>query len=65
MNPYGPSRSELWFRLAVSLGGLVLVAVAVVVKGFSSPGWVEAVGVGGVFFGLSALWSAWKLFGKT
>ncbi|MEO1551176.1 MAG: hypothetical protein AAFR93_12220 [Pseudomonadota bacterium] len=59
---HGPDRSELWFRFLFSLGGLILVVVALAIKGFSGPAWVEAAGIGGVFFGASAAWCAWKLF---
>jgi len=59
---FGPSRGELWFRVALSLAGLGLVVVAVTVKEITGPAWIEVVGLGVVFFGGSAAWSLWKLF---
>jgi hypothetical protein len=58
----GPTRNELWFRLIFSLGGLALLAVAVMVRGISnSAALVEVVGIAGAFFGATAIWSALKL----
>ncbi len=58
---YGPTRGELWFRLAVSLGGLALMAVAVTLHGVRGIAWVEIVGLGGVFFGGTAVWTILRL----
>ncbi|SLN16423.1 hypothetical protein ROJ8625_00549 [Roseivivax jejudonensis] len=61
--PDGPSRGELVFRLAFSLGGLALVAAVVAVRGVAnSAALVEVIGIAGVFFGATALWSAWRLW---
>lgn len=60
---YGPSRRELWFRLAFSVAGLALMAVAVSVRSPTGPAWVEVVGFAGLFFGGTALWTLWQLFG--
>ncbi|OSQ53137.1 hypothetical protein [Marivita geojedonensis] len=58
----GPTRNELLFRLIFSLGGLALLAVAVMVRGISnSAALVEVVGIAGVFFGGTAIWAAVKL----
>lgn len=58
----GPTRNELWFRLIFSLCGLVLLIVAVMVRGISnSAALVEVVGIAGAFFGGTAIWSALKL----
>jgi xanthosine utilization system XapX-like protein len=62
-NRHGPGRGELWFRLAFSLAGLVLVVVAGTVHGLpSGPALVEVFGIAGMFFGATAAWSAWRLF---
>ncbi len=62
-NKYGPTRGELWFRLCTGLGGLGLMIAAVSSRGMpSGPALVEVVGFGGVFFGGTVLWSAWKLW---
>jgi hypothetical protein len=60
---YGPTRGEWWFRLVFSLCGLVLLAVAIKVRGISGAAWFEIMGIGGVFLGGTAAWSAWRLFG--
>lgn len=60
-----PERSELWFRFCFSLAGLVLVIVAVVVRGISQgPALFEVIGIAGLFFAASAFWSGRKLFGR-
>lgn len=62
-NKYGPGRGELWFRLCAGLGGLALMTAAVSSRGMpSGPALVEVVGFGGVFFGGTVLWAAWKLW---
>lgn len=59
----GPTRNELWFRLAFSLFGLALLGVAILVRGIAnSVALVEVVGIAGVFFGGTAVWSARKLW---
>lgn len=59
MKKYGPSRGELVFRLVFSLGGLLLLCAAIVIRGMpEGPGLVEVVGLGGVFFGGTAILSA-------
>jgi xanthosine utilization system XapX-like protein len=59
---YGPSRGELKFRLAASLGGLALMVVALVYRGVpTGPAFVEVVGIAGLFFGGTAIWSGWRL----
>ena len=60
---YGPTRGELWFRLCAGLGGLALMIAAVSSRGMpSGPALVEVAGFGGIFFGGTVLWSAWKLW---
>lgn len=58
---HGPGRGELWFRLAFSLGGLALMAFALIRHGASGLAWVEVVGVSALFFGGTAGWALWKL----
>lgn len=59
----GPTRNELWFRLVFSLAGLALLVVAVLVRGISNAaGLIEVVGIAGVFFGGTAIWSALRLW---
>ncbi|MFP4303881.1 hypothetical protein [Rhodosalinus sp.] len=63
MSGYGPSRGELRFRLIVSLAGLAMIVAAISTRP-PSPAWIEMVGIGGVFFGGTAIWSAWQLRGR-
>lgn len=59
---FGPTRGELRFRLAVSLAGLALMAVALSRRGVpTGPALVEVVGIAGLFFGGTAVWTAWQL----
>jgi hypothetical protein len=58
---YGPSRGELWFRLAFSLGGLALMITAVTARGVGGIAWVEVVGLASVFFGGTAVWTIIRL----
>jgi hypothetical protein len=59
----GPTRNELWFRLAFSLFGLALLGVTIMVRGIAnSAALVEVVGIAGAFFGGTAIWSAMKLW---
>ena len=61
-NKFGPTRGDLMFRLLFSLGGLALVAGAVIVRGWpQGPGGWEAIGIATVFFGGTALWTLGKL----
>lgn len=59
----GPTRNELWFRLAFSLFGLALLTVAILVRGIAnSAALVEVVGIAGLFFGGTAIWAVHKLW---
>lgn len=59
---YGPTRGELWFRLAFALAGLGLLAVAMAVRGFpAGPAMVEVGGIAGLFLGGTVIWSARRL----
>ena len=60
---YGPSRGELKFRLVASIGGLVLMLVALFYRGIpTGPAFVEVVGMAGLFFGGTAIWTARQLW---
>ena len=62
-NKYGPTRGELWFRLLAGIIGFVLLIAAVTARGIpNGPALVEVVGIGGVFFGGTVVWAAWKLW---
>lgn len=58
---FGPSRGELWFRLVFSIAGLVLLVVAVQLRGVGGMAWVEIVGMSTLFFGGTAIWTIRKL----
>lgn len=59
---YGPNRAELWFRLAVSIGGLGLVGAMLAVRGVpSGPALVEVLGIPLALFGGTIAWTARKL----
>jgi len=59
---FAPTRGELWFRLVFSLFGLGLLLFALWYRGIpKGPAIVEVVGIAGLFFGGSALWTARKL----
>lgn len=63
MSKFGPSRGELYLRLAISLAGLFLLAGALIYRGIpQGPAFFEVIVIGGGFFGLSAGWTLWKLF---
>ncbi|MDW3224502.1 MAG: hypothetical protein R8G34_16760 [Paracoccaceae bacterium] len=65
MNKYGPSKKELQFRLVVSFAGLSLLAGALVYRGMPQGAAVfETVGIAGVFFGGSFVWTLKKLVRK-
>jgi hypothetical protein len=62
-NKYGPTRGELWFRLCTGLLGLLFLTAAITWRGIpSGPALVEVLGFGGLFFGGTVIWSAWKLW---
>jgi hypothetical protein len=58
---FGPSRGELWFRLAVSAFGLGMMITAVTMRGVRGIAWVEVVGLASVFFGGTAVWTILRL----
>ncbi|GFE49734.1 hypothetical protein So717_14870 [Roseobacter cerasinus] len=58
MSKYGPSRKELKLRMIVSAGGLLLLTVALALRGLpKGPAMFEVIGIAGVFFGGTFLWS--------
>ncbi len=62
---FGPTRGEHFFRLCAGLAGLVLlVGVFVHMGALKGPAFFELFGIGGLFFGGTAVWSAWKLIKK-
>jgi hypothetical protein len=62
---YGPTRGELWFRLAVSLAGLAFLGAAVAFRGIGGMASAEIIGLSGAFFGGSAVWTARRLWKGT
>lgn len=57
-----PVRSELLFKFVFSLVGLALLVAAVAIRGWpQGPAMFEVIGVAGLFFGGSAVWSGWRL----
>lgn len=62
MSKYGPDRKELWFRIWASLAGLVLLVIAIVVRGMpEGPAFFEVFGVAGLFLLGSLIWAIIKL----
>ncbi len=62
-NKFGPSRGELWFRLIIGIAGLGFVIFAVTLRGLpTGPALFEVVGVGGLFFAGTVVWSGWNLW---
>ena len=65
MAKFGPTKSELRFRLIFSLCGLGLIVFALAYRGIpAGPALVEVVGLAGLFFGGTAIWTARKLLRK-
>lgn len=59
---FGPTRGELWFRVAVSLGGLAMVSVLVALHGIpSGPGLIEVLAIPLLLFGGTLAISVRKL----
>jgi len=62
-NEFGPTRGELWFRLAFSLGGLAMMGFALWYRGIpDGPALIEVVGLASLFFGGTTLWTLRKLW---
>lgn len=61
-NNYGPSKSDLKFRLLFSLCGLTMLLGSVAYRGMpKGPSMYETIGVAVLFFGITAIWTALKL----
>lgn len=59
---FGPTRGELWFRLAFSVFGLAMMGFALWYRGIpEGPALFEVVGLASVFFGGTAIWAIRKL----
>lgn len=62
MSKFGPSKSEIKFRLWASVGGLLLLAGAILYRGLPiGPAMFEVIGISGAFFGGTLIWSIVKL----
>jgi hypothetical protein len=62
MTKFGPTRKELIFRLVFSLAGLGLMIAALRMHGIpQGPALFEVIGVAGLFFGVTAVWTTRKL----
>ena len=61
-NKYGPTRSDLIFRLGFSVAGLTLTGTALLYRGLpTGPGGWEAIGIATLFFGGTLIWTLRKL----
>ncbi|TNF65091.1 MAG: hypothetical protein EP307_00605 [Rhodobacteraceae bacterium] len=59
---FGPTKSDLRFRLAFSLAGLALLVGGILYRGIPhGPAFFEVIGVAGAFFGGTAIWTLRKL----
>lgn len=62
MSKFGPSRSEIKFKMYASLIGLSLLVAALAFRGLpTGPAMFEVVGIAGAFFGGTLVWSIVKL----
>jgi hypothetical protein len=62
MSKFGPTKNDLKVRLLFSLGGLALLAAALFYRGLpKGPALFEVIGVAGLFFGGTAIWTIRKL----
>ncbi|AHM03207.1 hypothetical protein roselon_00791 [Roseibacterium elongatum DSM 19469] len=62
MSRFGPTRGEVKLRLAISLAGLVLLALAYATNGIGGIASLEIGLISGAFFGGSAIWSGRQLW---
>lgn len=64
-NKFGPSASDLKFRLACSVIGLAMTVAALIYRGLpTGPGGWEAIGLAVLFFGGTMIWTGIKLVRK-
>lgn len=62
MSKFDPPRSELKFRLWVSIAGLLMLLGAVIYRGFpNSLAMFEVILIAGAFFGGTLVWTLRKL----
>jgi hypothetical protein len=62
MKKFGPSKSELKFRVGVGVFGLAMLGGALAYRGLpSSAGGWEAIIIAGLFFGGTLVWTIRKL----
>lgn len=62
MSKFGTPRSEIMFRLYISIAGLALLIGAIAYRGMpSGPAMFEVTGIAGTFFGGTFIWSILKL----
>jgi len=62
MSKFAPSKSDLKFRLAFSIAGLVMLLGAILYRGWPpGPAMVEILIISTAFFGGTALWTTRKL----
>ncbi|QBF33659.1 hypothetical protein [Thalassococcus sp. S3] len=65
MSKFGPSKSDLIFRLVFSLCGLAMMVGAILYRGMpKGPAMFEIIGIASVFFGGTAVWTIRKLIRK-
>jgi hypothetical protein len=62
---FGPTRSELFFRLGFSVIGLIMLLGGILYRGMpKGPAMFETIGIAGLFFGGTLVWTLWKLAKK-
>ncbi|WP_299963194.1 hypothetical protein [uncultured Roseobacter sp.] len=65
MSKYGPTRNELWFRIYVSVAGLLLMIGGILYRGLpAGPVMIETIGIASAFFGGTLIWTLRKLMRK-
>lgn len=65
MTKFGPTKTDLKFRLAFSIAGLVMMVGAVFYRGMpAGPAMYEVLAISAVFFGGTTVWTIRKLIRK-
>ncbi|GIT92939.1 hypothetical protein JANAI62_33970 [Jannaschia pagri] len=62
MKDYGPTRRETQLYLGISLVGLVILGLAVGLRGVGGIAAIEVVGIAGAFFGGTTIWAIRRLW---
>ncbi|MGB3407393.1 MAG: hypothetical protein WBA67_07845 [Jannaschia sp.] len=62
MKDFGPTRRETLLYLGISVIGLVILALAVGLRGVGGIAAIEVVGIAGLFFGGTAVWAVLRLW---